>query len=240
MGQNIYGGRITGTMSTGAPITATKFYGDGSSLTGVATSGNFLQAPVFGQNAISGGYWGKTTHDLFGYGVGALSMVSNKIFLVPFQEQQGYTINTLGLCVSTLVSGGTCSFAIYNAVTASVTYNSLTQTTTVPGTFSSIGSISTTTTGQKIITGINYVLPTTLNNTYFLAMQTSTGTGAVQSWSSPVFSRWQTGTNISATFYRSYLYEYTAPSFAFVNNINTASYSLNTGADLPAILYTTK
>jgi len=242
MGQNIYGGRITGTMSTGAPITATKYYGDGSSLTGVSTSGNFLQAPLIGQPIFANsGPWGKTTHDIYAYSTSNISTTANRIYLIPFQEQAGYTLDTLNIYVGTGVTSATVSVALYNTATASITNNSLTQTTTVPGTYSIIGSVAASTSGAKTITGINLVLPTTLNNTYYFAVMSSTTTVTLTSWgTNAVFPKWGSGVLASGTFYRAFNLEYAAPSFSFVNNINSASYSSTTGVDLLQILYTTK
>ena len=233
---------ISGTSGSSGITGATGSNGSsGTSGAGGSGSSDYLQYPILGQYP-AGGQWGKPFIDLTNYTTQGLVSITNKIYLQPFQEQTGFIIDTFAFSVNTGVAGSTMSFAIYNVATQSITRNSLTQITTVPGTFSVIGTISTVTSGDKIITGINYTLPTTINNTYYLGFISSSASN-VKCWGSSVtvFPKWNTGVIAGSTYYRAFNAMYTAPSFAFVNNPNaTLTPTQNTGGDLLAAVYTTK
>ena len=233
---------ISGTSGSSGITGATGSNGSsGTSGAGGSGSSNYLQYPILGQYP-STGNWGKAFIDITNYSTQNLTSTTNKIFLQPFQEQTGLIIDNIAFSVSTGVAGSTMSFAIYNVATQSITRNSLTHITTVPGTFSVIGSISTATSGDKIITGINYTLPTTLNNTYYFGFISSSAS-IVKCWGTSVmvFPKWNTGVIAGSTYYRAFNAEYAAPSFAFIDNPTaTITPTQNTGGNQLACLYTTK
>ena len=233
---------ISGTSGSSGITGATGSNGSsGTSGSGGSGTSNYLQYPILGQYPATG-YWGKALIDLTNYTLQNTTTTINRLYLQPFQEQTGLIIDNVAFTVNTGVAGHTMSFAIYNVATQSITRNSLTHITTVPGTYSVIATISVATSGDKIITGINYTLPTTLNNTYYFAFITSTAS-SLKTWTSAVtpFPKWNTGVIAASTFYRAFNAMYSAPSFAFVDNpTSTLTPSQNTGGDLLACLYTTK
>lgn len=212
----------------------------GPSGNGSGTS-NYLRYPLLGQYAQTG-QWGKALVDLTNYTSNGFVALTNRMYLQPFQEQTGLIIDTFAFTVSTAVVGSTVSIAIYNVATQSITRNSLTQITTVPGTYSVIGTISTATAGDKIITGINYTLPTTLNNTYYLGYISSNASN-LRVWSTnvAVFPKWNTGVITGSIYYRGTNATFLSPTFSFRDNPTaTLTPTQNTGGELLACVYTTK
>lgn len=197
---------------------------------------HFPDYNIIGYNGVGGSE--KACLPLSNYTTSTTAGVANKIFFIPFKEGAP-KIDKLSMTVTTLDATGQVSVALYNAATQSG-YGG--QVIISPGTYSVLGTFSTSTTGVKTLTNLNYTLPDTQGCTYFFGIQTSSATMALQTWASSVsiFPEWLSGVNLSGTFYRYYTYNYTPGTFGHVNNILFASFSAVTGTENISLTYATK
>ena len=215
--------RLNITAAGGLQIDSTPVGGGGGS--------PYLVNPIY-SSAFTDSRSYKIWLPLNGYGTTYATLTANAIVFIPIKANPGEIISELFFNVQTAVAASTAQIAIYNATTFEWvgTGTAGIQTVTAPGTPITIAdSIDTSTSGLKKLTGLNYTLPDTLGNQYWIAVQVSAGV-SLTTWNQGIFSTDLTGGPSGAIFYRAFTYSLIPGSYDFVNNpTNLTGLSIQTG-----------
>ena len=137
------------------------------------------------------GYVFKTTHLTSGYGTVGYGISSGTEFMViPFTETTGRSITNFQFGVTTGVAGATVDVYLYKAYvkTQSINFGADTQQTLDGEYVAPIATgVDASTSGEKLITGLNINLPATEDSTYFFLYKMSNGVGVqMTQWTNTV------------------------------------------------------
>jgi len=142
-----------------------KQYVDGAVVSAV---GGTATATMFNSKATHADFgalpWYKLNTPAISFSTANYTLSANQISYSPINLVTGETINEVAIFCSTLLAGATASIALYSA---SLDINGRHYPSTLLTTF---GDVSLATTGRKTITGLNYIIPASLNGIYYTAI----------------------------------------------------------------------
>ena len=217
-----------GTYNFGDAGPATSVDFSNATVTGLPSSGGAQAYSAIGASAAKGvipyqatpasqasAY--KTNQMLSGYNLAAAGSNNDAAYYQIIPLAEGETLSSILLSVQTAAAGSTAEVAIYDL---GVGANGLTY---VNDQLSTLGTIDTSTTGDKIINlGTPFTMPSgKLNGQVAIVVFRSDNTSAMKGWSQSVFSGWG-GNQIGGIYYRAmspYVDPGVSPGTALPSNI---------------------
>ncbi|CAB5208331.1 hypothetical protein UFOVP182_12 [uncultured Caudovirales phage] len=175
MAKNIQGSRIDGIISISGSMSAVKYYGDGSSLTGIAAaSGNDSRQTAVVPGYLVGGNTYKAyklTNPVTTYSTATLGISGESCFATKFYASPGQKINEIAFRIMTAGASGTG----LSQVRLLIYRSKLDASGNLIGgdlEFDTGVNISTLSTGLKVATGLNYTLSSnTYLNCWFMVLR---------------------------------------------------------------------
>jgi hypothetical protein len=163
---------ISGSLTAGTNITLDKV---GADITINAAGGGggdtsvFSSTKALAMEATGNAFVYRTNIASTSYATTNQSLINNGIMAIPVIMREGDVLNDLGFNIATAVAGGTVQVGLYNTTLnadGNMEGGDLLQ---------DLGAVDISTTGLKFITDLNYTLPSTEENLYFVVISNRSG-----------------------------------------------------------------